>query len=71
MQWHYLDIFDVRFFFYVFALLREEVLCEDVEDVGAEDAVVNHLAVLAVRELHDGDVLEIKYICCCYCFWPR
>ena len=51
----YLDILDVRFLLDVLPLLREEVLRQDV---GAKDAILPDLAVLAIREPHDGDVLK-------------
>ena len=54
----HLDILDVRLFLDVLALLREEVLGEDVQDVGAEDAVLLHFPVLPVREPDDGNVLK-------------
>lgn len=54
----YLDILDVRFLLDVLPLLREEVLRQDVENVGAKDAILPDLAVLAIREPHDGDVLK-------------
>jgi len=54
----YLDIFNVRFLFNVFAFLSEEVLSQNVENVGAENAIVNHLSVLAIRKLDNWNVLK-------------
>jgi hypothetical protein len=50
----------VSFFFDVFSFLSEKVLSQNVQDVGAEHAVVRHFAVLAVRELDDRNVLKLK-----------
>ena len=56
----HLDVFNVRFLFDVFAFLSEEVLSQNVENVGTENAVVNHLTVLAIRKLDNWNVLK-KY----------
>ena len=53
-----LDIFHMWFLIHVFSFLSKKVLSQNVENVGAENAVVDDFARLAICMLHYRNVLK-------------